>query len=144
MKLSLAIYFKTRSLGALRAQTSSLRPFGPPWLRPSRPSGAQAVWPTQMCTRCMYPRCMYPWYVSMMHVSMMLVTIKRVGMMHISLMHVSRMHISMYPWCIYACIHKANIHDPWPGCMYLLYVFFLLPSVIDGRTDEQGDSRSRI
>ena len=37
----------TRSLGALRAPTSSLRPFGPPWLRPSRPSGAQAVWPTE-------------------------------------------------------------------------------------------------
>ena len=26
--------------------TSSWRPFGPAWLRPSRPSGAQAVWPT--------------------------------------------------------------------------------------------------
>ena len=37
--------YKTRSLGALRAPTSSLRPFGPLWLRPSRPSGAQAVWP---------------------------------------------------------------------------------------------------
>ena len=40
-----------RSLGALRAPTSSLRPFGPPWLRPLRPSGAQAVWPTQRCIR---------------------------------------------------------------------------------------------
>ena len=39
------IYIYTRSLGALRAPTSSLRPFGPLWLRPSRPSGAQAVWP---------------------------------------------------------------------------------------------------
>ena len=38
-------YSYTRSLGALRAPTSSLRPFGPLWLRPSRPSGAQAVWP---------------------------------------------------------------------------------------------------
>ena len=41
----------TRSLGALRAPTSSWRPFGPAWLRPSRPSGAQAVWPTQWCIR---------------------------------------------------------------------------------------------
>ena len=41
----------TRSLGALRAPTSSLRPFRPLWLRPSRPSGAQAVWPTQRCVR---------------------------------------------------------------------------------------------
>ena len=37
--------FITRSLGDLRAPTSSLRPFRPLWLRPSRPSGAQAVWP---------------------------------------------------------------------------------------------------
>ena len=41
--------YDTRSLGALR--TSSLRPFGPAWLRPSCPSGAQAVWPTQCCIR---------------------------------------------------------------------------------------------
>ena len=27
--------------------TSSWRPFGPAWLCPSRPSGVQAVWPTQ-------------------------------------------------------------------------------------------------
>ena len=40
-------YIITRSLGALRAPTSRLRPFGPAWLRPSHPSGAQAVWPTQ-------------------------------------------------------------------------------------------------
>ena len=40
----------TKSLGAaLRAPTSSLRPFGPPWLCPSRPSGAQALWPTHCC-----------------------------------------------------------------------------------------------
>ena len=39
----------TRSLGALQAPTSSLQPFGPPWLRPSRPSAAQAVWPTHRC-----------------------------------------------------------------------------------------------
>ena len=39
--------FNTRSLGALRAPTSSWGPFGPAWLRPSRPSGAQAVSPTQ-------------------------------------------------------------------------------------------------
>ena len=38
-------YYNTRSLEALRAPTSSLRPFEPPWLRPSRPSGTQAVWP---------------------------------------------------------------------------------------------------
>ena len=37
----------TSSLGARWAPTSSLRPFGPAWLRPSRPSGAQAVWPSQ-------------------------------------------------------------------------------------------------
>ena len=42
-----------RILGALRAPTSSLWPFGPA-LDPSgpawlRPSGAQAVWPTQRC-----------------------------------------------------------------------------------------------
>ena len=36
-------YKDTRSLGALRAPTYSLRPFGPLRLRPSRPSGAQAV-----------------------------------------------------------------------------------------------------
>ena len=36
----------TRSLGALQAPTSSWWPFGPAWLRPSRPSGAQAAWPT--------------------------------------------------------------------------------------------------
>ena len=41
-------YTRTRSLGALRAPTSSLRPFGPPWLRPSRPSGAQAVCPLRL------------------------------------------------------------------------------------------------
>ena len=43
------IYEQTRSLGALRAPTSNWWPFGPAWLRPSRPSGAQAVWPTQWC-----------------------------------------------------------------------------------------------
>ena len=37
----------TRSLGALRAPTSSWGPFGP-GLRPSRPSGAQAARPTQV------------------------------------------------------------------------------------------------
>ena len=37
------------SLGALRAPNSSCWPFGPAWLRPSRPSAAQAVWPTQWC-----------------------------------------------------------------------------------------------
>ena len=31
--------------------TSRLRPFGPAWLRPSRPLGTQAVWPTQHCIR---------------------------------------------------------------------------------------------
>ena len=45
-KDTLRQYIYTRSLGALRAPTSSWGPFGPPWLRPSRPSGAQAVWPT--------------------------------------------------------------------------------------------------
>ena len=40
--LSMTIISVTRSLGALRAPTSSLGPFGP-GLRPSRPSGAQAV-----------------------------------------------------------------------------------------------------
>ena len=44
----LYLYY-TRSLGALRTPTSSLWPFGPAWLRPSRPSGAQAVWPTRRC-----------------------------------------------------------------------------------------------
>ena len=39
----IAKYNFTRSLGALRAPTSSLLPFGPPGLRPLRPSGAQAV-----------------------------------------------------------------------------------------------------
>ena len=39
------------SLGARWATTSSLRPFGPAWLRPLRPSGAQAVWPTQLCKK---------------------------------------------------------------------------------------------
>ena len=51
MWLSLLKYiilvYNTRSLGALWAPTSRWRPFGPAWLRPSRPSGAQAVWPTQ-------------------------------------------------------------------------------------------------
>ena len=37
-------YLETKSLGPL--PTSSWRPFGPAWLCPSRPSGAQAVWPT--------------------------------------------------------------------------------------------------
>ena len=41
--------FHTRSLGALQAPTSSFRPFEPPWLCPSRPSGAQAVWPMHRC-----------------------------------------------------------------------------------------------
>ena len=36
-------YLKT----CLRGPTSSWRPFGPAWLRYSRPSGAQAVWPTR-------------------------------------------------------------------------------------------------
>ena len=44
-----SIIYITRSLGALRAPTSSWWPFGPAWLRPSRPSGAQAGWPTQRC-----------------------------------------------------------------------------------------------
>ena len=35
-----------RSWGALRAVTSSWRPFGPAWLRPLRSSGAQAMQPT--------------------------------------------------------------------------------------------------
>ena len=42
-------YTLTRSLGPLRGPTSSLRPFGPAWLCISRPSGAQALWPTQRC-----------------------------------------------------------------------------------------------
>ena len=40
-------YWYTRSLGALRAPTSSWRPFGASWLRPLRPSGATPEWPTQ-------------------------------------------------------------------------------------------------
>ena len=43
------IVLQHRSLGALRAPTSRLRPFGPAWHRPLRPSGAQAVWPTHQC-----------------------------------------------------------------------------------------------
>ena len=39
-------YLATRSLGPLRGPTSSWRLFGPAWFLPSRPSGAQAVWPT--------------------------------------------------------------------------------------------------
>ena len=39
----------SRSLGARWALTSSLQPYGPAWFHPSRPSGAQAVWPTQWC-----------------------------------------------------------------------------------------------
>ena len=34
--------------------TSSWRPFGPAWLRPSRPLGAQAVWPTNHCVSHRY------------------------------------------------------------------------------------------
>ena len=41
-------YLYTRSLGTLRAPTSSWRPFGHARLRPSRPSGAQAARPTQV------------------------------------------------------------------------------------------------
>ena len=45
-------YVCTRSLGAHRAPTSNWWPFGLAWLCPSRPSGAQAVWPTQWCGHC--------------------------------------------------------------------------------------------
>ena len=53
-----------------RSLSSSLRPFGPPWLRPSRPSGAQAVWPTQWCVRSMihHPHDMI---IILMHVHIM-------------------------------------------------------------------------
>ena len=48
------------------------------------------------------------------------------------------------PWCIYACIHNANIHDPWPWCMYRWCGKFVPDQRTDQRTDEQGDSRSWI
>ena len=42
-------YVKTRSLGALRAPTSSLRPFGPPWLfeKPNQPQNLKVETLTQ-------------------------------------------------------------------------------------------------
>ena len=42
-------YQSTGSQGARWAPTSGLWPFEPAWLRPSRPLGAQAAWPTQRC-----------------------------------------------------------------------------------------------
>ena len=46
-RICIIILYVYRSLGALRAPTSSWRPFGPR-LRPSRPSGAQAARYTQV------------------------------------------------------------------------------------------------
>ena len=47
----------------LELEASNWWPFGPPWLRPSRPSGAQAVWPAQWCghwivslAHCLFPK----------------------------------------------------------------------------------------
>ena len=96
------ILYYTRSLGALRAPTSSLRPFGPPWLRPSRPSGAQAVWPTKMCPWCRCPWSIYPWCDACIHDE---------GI-HDACIHDACIHDT----CIHdACIHDACIHD---ACMY--------------------------
>ena len=43
------IIFYTRSLGALQAPSSSLRPFGPPWLRALRPRDPEFNAHAQVC-----------------------------------------------------------------------------------------------
>ena len=67
-----------------------------------------------------------------------------VGKMNLRVMHISMIFDPDYDsWSttlMHACIHNANIHDPWPWCMYLWCGKF----VPDERTDEQGDSRSWI
>ena len=88
----------TRSLGALRAPTSSWRPFGPldfvlRALRAFRPCDPRKVTNINTSMSMMHISvqlwCMYD-------VSMMLVSIMNVSVMHVSMMHVYMMHV----WCI--------------------------------------------
>ena len=115
IKKSIQRIFQTRSLGALRAPISSLRPFGPPWLRPS---GAQTVWPMKMC-----PWCMYPWCDACIHDACI----------HDTCIHDACIHDPwswyMHVWCIYlwpftldpdACMYDAYICDP--GYLNMLHV----------------------
>ena len=118
-------YLITRSLGA---PTSSLRPFGPPWLRPYRPSGAQAVWPMQMCPWCMYPLCDVCINDACIHCACI-----HDASIHDTCIHdacscihdaciqdaCSCMHDACS--CIHdacSCIHDAYIHDLWSWYMH--------------------------
>ena len=74
-------------------------------------------------------------------------------------MHVCMMHDPwswyMHVWCIYqcspildsdACVYDAHIYDPgpWSWSMHVCVVHVSMMRQILSRTDEQGDSRSRI
>ena len=103
-----------RGLGALRAPTSSWRPFGSfdfilraLWaLRPCDPRTVDQhqhllvhlyVYDACIRTAVMHVSVMHEsmMHEYMMHVSMMHVSIMHVSMMHVSMMHVSMMHVSM-------------------------------------------------
>ena len=78
-----------------------------------------------------------------MHVSMMHASMMHVSMIHVSMMHVSMMHVSMIldPD---TCMYDAYIYNDTLDYAACVYDAAEILSPTDERTNEQGDSRSRI
>ena len=103
----------------------------------------------------MYDACMYIWSSILVHVCMMHIPLI---LTHVIMMHVCMMHISMIIiLCMHvinildpdACVYDAHIYDPgpWSWSMHVCVVHVSMMRYFlgtNGRTDEQGDSRSRM
>ena len=93
--------------------------------------------------------CMCVWYLCVWCIYLLSLTL---------IMMDTSMILDPWPWCKYFCIHDAYIYDPWSWCMCvwcgyercvspwsltLIYVSMMRGFfVTDGRTNEQGNSRS--
>ena len=96
-------------------------------------------WSWNMCVCCMYGTCVYDVCVCMMQMFLDL---------HIYFMHVCMMHIHMfldhYAYVLDALVYDAYICDPWYLSMLHVCMMRQILSRTNGRTNGQGDSRSRI
>merc|ERR1711954_60505 len=97
IQIFICFYMNTRSLGALRAPTSSWRPFGPLYfvlraLRALRPCDPRKFDQQRHLLVHLYVSVIH---VSLMHVSVMDVSVMDVYVMHVSVMDVYVMHVSV-------------------------------------------------
>ena len=136
------IYVYTRSLGALRAPTSNLWPFGPSWLRPSRPSGAQAVWPALTPSTAAAA----PPIESMVKFRYQPTNewtkkaILGVGcVMYTYLWSLTLDAWCMYPWCGFFCYQRTNLRTRHDTCVMYVWcrnVWCLLACLHDACTND--------